>query len=140
MATLKSGTAAQLSERLLQLADWGASKHPPADSVLADAVAGARRYADYLQNVFGPMSGGIVIKEGSEVFATADALAELLVEEGTSGAYADSSPPPDPNGVPWLPLLGAAAGLGVLGYLAGGGGKRRGRGRRRGGFLAAVGL
>jgi hypothetical protein len=81
-------------------------------------VAGARAYADYLTDDFGPRSGGIVVQGSTEVFRTADALAQSIVDEVTSGAYGDPSPPPAPGSAfPWLLVAKVAVAGGVLAWL-----------------------
>lgn len=132
MAALKTGPAPKLADQLLKLVDYGESKKPPPDSVLAQAVASARAYAAYLVNDVWPELGGVVIVESTNIFATADALAQMIIDEGTSGAYGDPSPPPELDGLPWVPMAAAAGILGVLAFLASRNGRR--------GVLAAVGL
>jgi hypothetical protein len=103
---LKSGTATQLADRLRILADWGQSKRPPPDSALAQFVADARAYADHLANDLAPEAGGMVIETTTEVFRTADALAQGIIDEA-------GEPPTEGGGFPWLVvglvLVGGAA-------------------------------
>lgn len=131
---LNPGTATQLSEQLRKLADYGASKKPPADSALAQFVADTRAYADYLTAELGPVSGGVVIQPDTDVFHTADALAQGIIDE------AGGPPPPEllSGTFPWA--LGALGLGGLLAYACVK--QRRGlfsQGRRRG-VLAVVGL
>lgn len=126
--SLSTGTATQLAERLRSLADYGDSKRPAADSVLAQAVADARGYAAYLDQDVAPQLANVLIVPGTSIFETADALASLIVEEagGTPEGAAIST-------FPWLAVGGAVVfGLLAAAYLS--------QGNRRGGFLAEVGL
>lgn len=93
---LNPGTADQLADQLEQLADVGDSKNPLTETVLAQAVADARAYVTYLREDFGPRSGGVVVAPPSNVYATADALADLILEEtgqGGAAAKGDTSSP-----------------------------------------------
>lgn len=116
---LNPGTSTQLAKRLRELADYGAARKPPPDSALAQFIAGARAYADYLTDDFGPRSGGIVVQGTTEVFRTADALAQSIVDEVMSGAYGDASPPPPEGasgGFPWLLAGAVVVGAGLVAY------------------------
>lgn len=121
-----------------ELADYGEARRPPADSVLAQAVTDARAYADHLESDLSPV---VIWTQGTSQFATADALAELIVGEVESGAYGDPSPPPGAQvaAFPWVPV-GIAVGVGLL--IAACVRQKRGlfsQGSRKG-VLAAVGL
>ena len=113
------------------MADYGDSKHPAADSVLAQAVADARSYADYLAQDVAPQAANVLIVPGTSIFETADALASLITEE------AGGMPPGITTAIeafPWLAVGGAVVlGLLAAAYLSQGKGKR-------GGLLAEVGL
>ncbi len=123
---LSAGTATQLAERLRALAEFGSSKRPAADSVLAQAVADARAYADYLAQDVAPQAANVVIVPGTSIFETADALASMIVDEaGDPSSQAPSAP------FPWLMVGGAACLIAAL-VLIGTHGKH-------GGVLAEVG-
>lgn len=111
------------------MADYGDGKRPAADSVLAQAVADARSYADYLAQDVAPQAANVLIVPGTSIFETADALASLIVDEAggmPQGAAAISA------AFPWLAVGGAVVvGLLAAAYLS--------QGNRRG-LLAEVGL
>ncbi len=112
---LQPGNAAQLAERLRALADYGESKKAPADSALAQGVADARAYADYLDGELARELAGVLIVPGSSVYETADALAQLITDEGPN--YGGDAPPAEKGAGPnWALLLGGAAAAGVLAY------------------------
>ena len=122
VATLTPGTAARLAARLRQLVSYGAGYNPPGDSVLADTMAGALRYAAYLES-----SGGTdVLKPGDALFETSDGLAQQIVDEVQSGAYGTPTPPPAEPGsssgisTGVVVALGGLAAVGLLFALSGG--------------------
>lgn len=124
---LSAGTATQLAERLRALADFGSSKRPAADSVLAQAVADARAYADYLVLDVAPQAANVIIVPGTSIFETADALASMIVDEAGEPSQDTAEP------FPWL-MVGGAVAVGLIALVLIGQTVNKG-----GGVLAEVG-